>query len=254
MKTLKILNVTLPSKWSEISPKQVLRISYYLSHGFPETEFLLKLGTEFAGLKPNGTSVLPNGDIGYMYYDRKRGNLVFTVEQLARIASAVRWVTGKPDIMEPPFLDGYNSPNQYLDGVSLEQFITGDIACSHYIISKDSLALQTMVACFYPRGTFDPEKVQAEAERLSYKPTYELEAVLLWFTGVKEMLRNKYPHVFTGGTDSGIVPDGVDVYLGIISNLNDGDISRNQVIKKTDVHEALYELEQKIKAVNASKK
>lgn len=254
MKTLKTFNITLPSKWSELTPKQVLRISFYISLGLPETEFLLKLGTEFAGLKPNGTSVLPNGDIGYVYYDRKQGNLVFSVEQLARIAGAMKWVTGKPSIMQAPYLDGYNSPDQYIDGVSLEQFITADIACAHYIISKDPEALRTMVACFYPRGSFDPEKVQSEAKRLSYKPTYELEAVLLWFTGVKEMLRNKYPHVFSGGTDSGIAHDGVDVYLGIISSLNEGDISRNPIIKRTDVHEALYELEQKIKAANASKK
>lgn len=247
------LHISLPTRWSELTGRQIVRAAYYMSLGLTEAEYLVRLGIEFAGIVPHGTKVMDDGEIGYIYFNRPTGYIVLTAEQLATIADTLSWLTGDPEPMEAPLLDGRKVPDRNIYGVSVEQLLTADIACGHYLKSKDQAALRMMVAALYPHDKFDPEALQAEADRLARRPSWELEAVLLWFIGVKKMLRAKYPNVYSGG-EGGAAPDGEEIMLGILSSLNEGDITKNPAIKHTDAHEALYELEQKIKASKASKK
>lgn len=250
-----VLNITLPKGWNELTPAQVSRVAYYLSLNFDETEFLVKIGCEFADLKPRGSSVMPNGDIVYRYYHRDRGNVLIDTEQVAAIAEALKWIVTEPEPMAAPALDGYTSPDHRLYCITLEQYITADNACNAYIRTQNIEALRVMVAALYPlTSPFDGNKLTYEAKRLTFLPHWQLQAVLLWFIGAKKLLMQKYPLVFAGdGSEGGAVP-GAEVLLGLLSSLNEGRVVDNDKLKQTDIHEIFYELNLKIKNTQKSQK
>lgn len=252
---LQALNITLPRSWRELASAQVSRIAYYFSLKLEETEFLVRLGIEFADLKPRGSRVTDDGDVVYCYYHRSAGNVLLTAEQMAAIADAMRWVTRDPEPMCAPQLDGLAAPDSALYGVTFEQFITADAACTAYVRAKNPEALRMMCAAFYPKsGKFDPEKVAAEARRIGYLPSWQLEAVLLWFIGAKKLLMRKYPALYAEAGEEGPSASGGEVLLGLLSSLNEGRVVDNEKIKATELHEVFYELNRRIREAQKTKK
>lgn len=244
---IKELNLTLPTGWGKLTSEQVMRVAYYLSQRIAEPEYLVRLGIEFAGLKPRGTREF-DGEIRYLYYHRNHGNLLLTAEQVATIAYAMKWTTKDPEPMAAPLLDGYRTPDSRLYGVMFEQFITADTAYGAYARTQDTLALRTFVVSLYSRREFNPDRLPQEAARIARLPEYQMQAVLLWFSGAKRFLQKKYPYVFsTDESGSGSVTPGDELLLGLLSSLNEGRIADNGKIRQVDVHEVLYELNLKIK-------
>lgn len=252
-KILKSLNINLPRNWGELTSAQVSRVAYYLHSQVTETDFLVQLGIEFSGLKPHGTTITDSGDVAYVYYDRKIGNIVLTAEHLSAIVDFLSWATKDTGPMVAPSLDGYRTPDDALYGITLEQFVTADTACSAYVRTQDLGALRFMCATLYPRKRFDPSRISADAARLKFIPIWNLEAVLLWFSGVKKLLSNKYSYVFSNDGGDGASTTGEEIMLGLLSSLNEGRVVDNGLIKTIDVHEALFQLNQNIKANQAKK-
>lgn len=247
-KALAALHITLPSKWSDLSAQQVQRVAYYRQSQLSETEYLVRLAAEFADLKPRGSRVTESGEMEYRFYHRDRGNVWLSAEDMALVADALRWTTGDPEPMAAPPLDGYTVPDSSLYGISLEQFITADTACAAYIRLKDERALRVMTAALYPRRAFDPDSLEAEARRLANWPMWQLMAVLMWFCGAKKALCKKYPYVFSTGDDAAAPIQGDELMMGLLSSLNDGRVADNEQIRRIDIHEALFEVNRKIKA------
>lgn len=252
-KTLEPLNITLPTKWSELTAAQVSRVAYYLSLGLTETEYLVRLGTELADLKPRGSRVTAQGDIVYQYYHRDRGNVILTAEHVAAITQVLKWTMEAPAPMAAPVLEGYKTPDSALYGITLEQFLTADCAYAAYIRLKDPEPLRVLVASLYVRHVFDPEKLRSEAARMKFLPSWNLQAVFLWFIGAKQLLADKFPYVFSGDGSNGATVPGDELLLGLLSSLNDGRIVDNDKLKQTDIYEVFFELNLKIKTSKTKK-
>lgn len=245
--TLATLNITLPKRWGDLSADQVSRVAYYLSMQTTEIMYLLMLAAELADLQPRGTHVMPDGEIRYLYYNRKAGNIILSAEHVTSICDAMKWTLSNPEPMAAPLINGHKTPDRDLYDITLEQFITADTAYAAYIGLSDIRALRMMVAALYPRKAFDPERLQAEADRLVYLPEWKLQAVMIWYTGAKKALQKKYPYVFSTENSDGQPVSGGDMLMGLLSSLNDGRVVDNQKIKQTEVHEVFYELNLKIK-------
>lgn len=245
------LHITLPQGWGELTAAQVSRVAYHLAHKTDDIQYLVNLALEFADLQPRGANCSPDGVFTYSYYHRSAGRVVLNAEQVAAMARAIEWATGEPEPMQAPELDGYCSPDQRLFGITLEQFVTADNACNAFASRQNIEALRVMVAALYPRSkSYDPEKLQVEAARLSFLPMWQLEAVVLWYIGAKKFLMQKYQSVFSGGEEQGGA-SGAEILLGLLSSVNEGRVVDNEKLKSTDIHEILYELNRKIR--NAQK-
>ena len=246
-KALAALPVSLPCGWDALTGEQVARVVYFRSLNLPQTEYLVRLAAEFADLKPRGSRVAESGEIRYLFYHRSKGNVVLSSSHVASLAYALKWTMEEPELMEAPPIDGCRTPDSQINEVSLERFITADTAFGAYLRQKDVGALRILVATLYLRKDFDPDRLEKEAERLKYIPLWRLEAVFLWWIGVKKMLCKKYPFVFSKDDSPGPVTPGDEILMGILSSLNDGRVADNERIKRIDVHEALYELNLQIK-------
>lgn len=248
------LNIKLPGAWDELTSAQVSRIAYHLSRKGSDLEYLINLAVEFADLHPRGARMTPDGSVVYGYYHRDIGEVLLTSDHIAAMVRAIEWVTMEPQPMPAPTLDGCTSPDRRLYGVTLEQYITAETACVEFARNDNIKALRVMTAALYPRtGRYDPERLEAEADRLGYLPTWQLEAVALWFVGTKKIMMQKYPHVFSteGGDAADETSTGADLMMGLLSSVNNGAVVDNDKLKQTDVHEIFYELNLKIR--NAKK-
>lgn len=72
---------------------------------------------------------------------------------------------------------------------------------------------------------------------------WERKALVIWWNGVKEMLKKKYPHVLT--SDGGGISDKsqADILQDLLSCVNDNKPQENDRILKCEVHSVLYSLD-----------
>lgn len=242
------LAISVPKGWGELSHQQVERAGEVLHATTDGYAALVQLATEFAGLFPRGSGVNAEGELVYHYYHRTTGNISLSAEQIAHIVKAVNWLTEGIAPMAAPHLDGYRVPDDRLMDLTLEQFITADVAHAAFACTSDPRALSVLAATIYAREPFDPDKVQVDATRID-RLAIKLYAVFLWFAGAKVHLTRKFPEVFSG-EGSGEQPDGVSYMLGMLSSLNEGDVTKNEQLKALNLYEALHELNHKIAEAN----
>lgn len=240
-----ILNITLPTKWSDLTPSQVARVAACLSSNGDRVEQLILLAADLADLKIRDTIVHSDGSTAYTFYHRDRGNLLFTSEHVLSIVEALSWVDGEISPMAAPELDGCKTPDSRLYGVTVEQYITADAAYNHYVETRDMDALRMCAAALYPRHLFTSDSVRAEARRMA-RLDGQLSGVFLWFTGAKKFLADKFPYIFSSG-GGGEPISGAEIMLSLLSSVNGGDVTKNEQLKSSELHEVFYELNMKIK-------
>jgi hypothetical protein len=78
----------------------------------------------------------------------------------------------------------------------------------------------------------------------------ELQAVYLWFTGVKLWLKEKYSDLFSGGGDTDGFGDESEAVMNMLYAITDGRAHENDRVYKTPVHDVLHALNTKAKTIN----
>lgn len=247
MKKKKIkLSITLPTKWSELTAEQVSRVAIYLNSRENNLEKLIALASDLAGLHIRGTVIDENGEIAYKFYRRGTGNMLLDSDQIALLTKTLAWISGEISLMQAPLLDGCQTPDYRLYGITLEQFLTAESAYSHFVTTESAEALRVCAAALYPRAEYSSDTVAREAQRLARFDS-KLYGVFLWFTSAKKFLAEKYPYLYGQSEYDGESPKGADMLLSMLSSLNNGDPTKNDTLKATELHEALHELNLKIK-------
>lgn len=118
--------------------------------------------------------------------------------------------------------------DRLLYGISFRQFFVADSYILRYQADKN--------------GSFIKEAVKTlTGGRKRQLLGWERTAVVIWWNGVKEMLKKKYPFVFREG-------DGIsgktqaDILEDLLSCMNDNKPQDNDRILKTEAHSVLYSL------------
>lgn len=240
------LAIALPTQWSELTAEQVAKVATYLNSRENHIEKLITLAADIAGLHLRGSIVGEDGETTYKFYHRGTGNVLLDSEQVSLISTALSWVGSEITLMKAPILDGCQTPDYRLYGITLEQFLTAESAYVHFVSTESADALRICAAALYPRTEYSSLTVAKEAQRLA-RFDNKLYGVFLWFTSAKKFLAEKYPYLYSPSETSGESINGTDLLLSMLSSLNNGDPTKNDTLKATELHEALYELNLKIK-------
>lgn len=250
---MRTINLTSPKDWSELTPEQLLLISGLYLQKLPETDFLVNALIGLTELTPVQHKV-EVADDKLMFAFKTPGQKPFFVEseKIHEMANRLKWLLDPPAICTPPNLGNYIPVNNRLFGVCLEQYLLADAHYIQFAKTQDRLILDKFAAALYRSDENEQWSDQEWKKRIPHFTLMtlpELNAVFIWFTGVKAFIMAKYPYVFPG-TDGGrdkaclISPD--EQILQLLANLNGGDVTRNGLIMETHVHEVLYELNLKI--------
>ena len=239
-----------PQSWAELTPAQLLLVSELYLQQYSETEFLTRALIALTGLIPEPHTVeVAELELVFSFRTPTENPFQITAAQMHHMASQLKWLLDAPGLCTPPPLGKYIPVNNRLFGVPLEQYLLAD---SHYIRfakTAERDLLDKFAAALYRSNENELWSEKAWKNRVpefSKLSMAQLNAVFIWFTGVKSYIMAKYPAVFPPATEGGPEPAPDEQILQLLASLNGGDVTRNRLIMDTHVHEVLFELNLKI--------
>lgn len=249
---MRTVNLNSPQDWSELTTEQFLMISELYLEKYEETEFLTRALIGLTGLIPVPHKV-ESAEMELLFSFRTPHENPFQISaaEMHEMAFRLKWLLDPPGICTPPDLGKYIPVNNRLYGVPLEQYLLADAHYIRFAKTQDKSILIKFAASLYRKNEAEQWSDQSWKRRIPHftlRSMAELNAVFIWFTGVKAYIMSKYPYVFPSSTSSGgeTMAEPAEVILQLLTNLNGGDVTRNRLIMETHVHEVLFELNLKI--------
>lgn len=236
------INIYVPTAWDQMTPTQ---LAYFCQKSAKNNDTLAVQSLcliKFSGLKITDR-ILPDA------YEFKKGRVRFNLDAdvFNDLLTRMDFLQQPCGLISPPAkIKGCLAPNNRFYGLRLDQWLVCDTFFTNYVQSHDVKYLDLMLAVLYQKqgeNWDNGDHVTARSERFSKVPFYLKYWVFLWYTGVKLWLMEKYYFVFSGGTADANQTPADEVAMGVVRALNDGNLSNNETVKGSDVHEALYELD-----------
>jgi hypothetical protein len=252
---MRTIDLHIPSSFGEMTPKQIDYFSRVLTHKIPAIEVKIHCFLNFTGLKLLQKNPLQNqdGQQCYLFSMHGKGRFLLDVERFAAMIERLSFLENDVTLFDlPVMIKSYKACDSKLYGMRLDEWLLADTLYGEYSRTKDEKLLHMMMAIFYrkPGEKWDEgNSTEARAKRFRNVPVHRKYIVYLWYTGVKLWLMEKYWFVFHGDETSGSTPHD-EIFMGMISSLNEGKVADNATIKATEVHEVLYELNRKIETSN----
>lgn len=246
------INLTLPTRWSELMADQLEEIARIFLRYSDKKEVLTHCLMLFAQWKIVRWKMFFSNDSSYFFFSQK-SKKVFCIsgDLFKTLCDRIRWVTEGfwiPSYVPP--IEGFHTPHLMLYEISVEQFLTADSFYSRYSTTADQKFLNRMLATLYC-DNFRSLDLEFAGEAMGRRQYFRRFAAFMWYSGVKAWLKQRYPYIFTESTDEPTEPDAT--VMNILSMLNGGDITRNEQILKAPMHQAFYELNQKIENAKTKK-
>ncbi len=213
-----VINLTVPTSWTELSPKQLRYVCFLLSSGHYDREQVAALCL--------------------IRWSRMPSDMMESVkpEQLAGFLPMMDWLFEIP--ASPVRLERIKNAealNSLLRGLPFEQYLFIENQYQGYIRMKDVRLIESMTQYLYGR----PLKLDAA----------EAYCVFLWVASIKQLFSLRFPHFFV----SAPVGEGhgeTDVREQLRKSMNTqiraltkGDITKEKEILAMDVWRALTELD-----------
>ncbi|NQU54156.1 MAG: hypothetical protein HQ522_16635 [Bacteroidetes bacterium] len=233
------INLKLPKGWHEVDGINLVKLAKLFLKYQEKPDFLTRCFFLFSGWKILKHRELQENGKRYYWFKLHKGKPFFVdvdvfhslVKELEWILENIKLPAGNPSIKY------YKACNYKLYNVTLEEFLEADNFYNAFVTTGEAKFLNQLFGVFYKK------KVDIV---LYWVSKYEKYAVFLWFSGVKNSLVNKYPYLFSGSSGSTTTSSPEESILNLLSSLNNGDVTNNEKLFKTHVHECFHELNMKI--------
>lgn len=232
------IDVNIPKSWSEVSGDQLPELAKLFMKYREKPDFLTRCFFLFSGWKPFRRRQFTQAGITYYWFTYKKEKFFLGVNLFTSLVQKLNWLTSTiqlPKSMPP--VRGYRHCNVKLFSVTLEDYLNAENYFNAYIQTENKKYLGLLFRVFYNRKRW--------AFRIRQVSRQQKDGVFMWFTGARNYLAEKYPYLFSGGSGSGTVSPE-ETILSLLSALNNGNVTANEKIFKSHVHECFYELNLKI--------
>lgn len=220
-----VLNLVYPTSWETMDLQDFKDVCNILSHPNGRKETLFLLWCKLAHICPADPD----------RYDPKmiRGKFPFTYKGKDYVISPSVVREGCHDMEY--ILDTIGLPPSPLDrvdrklyGISFEQYYHASAYMLRYAADKDN--------------AWKKEAVKALTNgRIRRLRPWQQKGVVIWWNGVGQFLKKKYPAVLTDG-DEITDKTPADILQELLSTMNDNKPQDNDKILKSDVHAVLFSL------------
>jgi hypothetical protein len=249
--TNRAIHITLPESWDQLTEPQLEYVSRLLYNEMPATELLIRCLLHFTGIRLLHQDPFEiDGEMCYLFKKKGTGIFHLDVDMVTTITNRISWITSDITLFKnPEKIKHYTGCNYKLYGVTLEEWLIVDQMYIGYAKTKNLQFIDKMLAILYklPSESWNESAVlDKRARRFRWMPAYRKYLIFLWYTSCKLWLKIKYPFLFAASDGSGKGQSANDYVMGLLSALNDGDVTHNPMIKATECHEVFYELNRKI--------
>ncbi|MCQ2345731.1 MAG: hypothetical protein MJZ82_03070 [Paludibacteraceae bacterium] len=227
---MEILNLTIPTCWQELSPKQLRYVYFLLSQDYTAEQLKTLCLCRWAGIE----IVCPEGDGYSIRHDFKVRHI--TALQIAEVLHHLDWLDSLPAFpVRLAAIGKHQAVSADLQGVSFEHYIVLDNLYQGYLHTRNTQLLEQMAAYLY--NAPDEAITLTEEERIS---------IFYWFASVKQLFARKFKHFFVTADNSistdlrRQIEDGINAQIRALTK---GDITKEDTVLHSDVYRALTELD-----------
>ncbi|MDD4375092.1 MAG: hypothetical protein PHG67_14365 [Bacteroidales bacterium] len=245
-----MIELKVPTSFGDCTSRQLEFLSRLLLLELPAADIKVRCFLSFTGLVlVKSNPALVDGLLCYHFRHKLHGDFILDTDRFADMISRLNWIDQPVTLFDlPQKIGSAQACNSRLYGLQLDAWLMLDLLYGRYAETKDAELLDQMMAVVYtrPGELFEEGKhIARNARRFKRIAPWKKHLVFLWYTAVKLWLMQKYYYVFAGSGSGDETPVD-EMIMGLISSLNEGNVANNPVIKTTDVHEVLFELNRKI--------
>lgn len=255
MKTITIENESfqIAGEWNELTPEQLVFLSITMSGPVTPDSVKLKLLMYSLGAKFRRYETARQG---VMYHLRiGSGSYFLNSLQLCDMAHAFDWLFKQNEdesysldvkLTKNPFPEIVTKqnilygPGDALTNISYGQFVM--LQSYQVLLGTDADGLYKFLSIIYKPGKFDNTEDGNPSLLKEVNPN--VLRVLIWFyIGSMEFIRNKFPNVFSGGSEDSGAGNVFDNQMRVVDALAGGDVTKKDQVKSAFMYDALYTLE-----------
>lgn len=229
------IDLTLPDGWNKLSERQLFEVSKAFLTNKGTNYFLTQCFLKLTGIKMKKGIHIENQATVFTFHKKGEGFFRLDMQTFTPMVKKLEWLTKS---VQPlgllPRLVHSKGCNYKLYRVCLEDYLRMDTNFRAFGFTDNKKYLNKFLAIVYQRPAF----------WFRFVPMHKKQAVLLWFAGVKALLKNHYPYIWpaqSNSADSATVSDQ-EVVFSLMASLNSGDVTRNKAVLKSHVHEAFFQL------------
>jgi hypothetical protein len=240
------VNLSAPRSWKELSAKQLVYVSWLMTHK-PLTKEELHT---YAFVRFSGIQVFhEHGGYWLCYY----GNRYFTLspEQALSFSRKFSWLTDAIGEVTPvPTLAGIAHQEPRLRGLPFIQYLACENYYQAFIHTKDEKFLNCLIASFYLGDEkFDDSRTAERAENFRKISFHVRHTVFLWYYGLKSVFQTNFPYFFQKSESIADAepqaPNMREHINNMVRALTGGDVTKTEAIYQTETWTALAELNAK---------
>lgn len=146
-------------------------------------------------------------------------------------------------------------PADSMMDVTFEQFFGHtEPAFAAFVKNNDTDMLNHLVAALYSfeNETFNADLIEENKRLVADINRFYKTAVVFFYLGCRDLMAGRFPKLFSNKKTSGQASDLA--YFEMVENLNNENISNNEIIKKSNIYEAFVRLTAMIDKAETLKK
>lgn len=243
------LRITMPSRWLDLTAKQLLYVSRLFLMNYDTTKFLVKAFLFISGIKLQyDRDPEPDGARWFTHKSVKKPFLL-DPDQVSEMAKSCEFLLS-PDEVNPIRWIGFARSRQYrLYNATFEEYLMAENYYFAYIETKKDEHLDNLIACLYhrPWHWWNAAKIQKRALQFRNVDPAVKNSVFMWYIGFRTYVPKRCKTLFKSkGSGKKRRPFNPREYInGMIHQLNNGDITITDKLLKKPAWNALDELEQR---------
>lgn len=211
-----------PMSWQALTPDQVRAVARLTHGGLLRQECLVALFCELCGVqlsREDETLLLHRGE----------NAMPISAITLGDLSSRFSWILDTEPVETACPFDGLD---RYLMDTTFGDYFHADAMVLRFVTTGD---MECARKALTDLGIPNPDLTEEEAWALQ-----------LWWVGMKNGLKERYPYVFEDTGDDGEGYNPITARQNIMLMLNDGKPQDNEKIEQSNLHDVLSALQNKI--------
>lgn len=252
------VNLKIPQRYDQLTVKQLEYVAWLFLTEPLKNEFLTKAFIKLSGLKIMSEPLIIDDKYNKLVqYVRLKGEkpFIISIEEISSMALKLEWLQNIDECNPVRWIKMHARVNNKLYGITFRQYFTAENYYLAYSETKKDEYLNALVASLYTRPweKFSDHKVRKRAKRFTSINKARKYSVFLFYGGIRVFLKRQYPHLFVSGSNKGKI-DMKEQLHAQLRALSKGNITENDRILNSPVHDALSELNALLKEHEEMKK
>jgi hypothetical protein len=269
------VDLKMPESWDQLSRKQLLYVCRLLNLNLSELKFKAWVFIRFTGIKPLPKKVF--SDRVYYFFRKKNTRFFLTPDEFHWFCNSANFLLSESKLTKNNFpvfrilWKRFFGPSNCCYNISVMEFLVAERMIDAFHKTNQLKYLHLLCAILYRRQSrahrpntsnyngdrrepFNDYTFEKRERWFCLLPVSKLFAVYVFFTGCRNLLIEKYPYLFNTQNVSSEPVNHAEILKQVMVALNQGDLTKNKVIRQTQLWEAFGHLNELAKQAQKVKK